>query len=47
MKLLQDQLGRPGLEDVQLVTLTVDPDFDTPEHIKRAAIEAIERGETK
>jgi aspartate aminotransferase len=24
-----------------------EPDFDTPEHIKRAAIEAIERGETK
>ena len=24
-----------------------EPDFDTPDHIKRAAIEAIERGETK
>src|SRR6202011_2650868 len=24
-----------------------EPDFDTPEHIKRAAIEALERGETK
>ncbi len=26
---------------------TGEPDFDTPEHIKRAAIEAIRRGETK
>src|SRR5690348_16175488 len=24
-----------------------EPDFDTPEHIKQAAIEAIKRGETK
>ena len=26
---------------------TGEPDFDTPEHIKKAAIEAINRGETK
>jgi len=26
---------------------TGEPDFDTPEHIKRAAIQALERGETK
>src|SRR5690348_5275349 len=24
-----------------------EPDFDTPEHVKRAAIEAIEKGDTK
>ena len=29
-------------------TLTTgEPDFDTPEHIKAAAVEAITRGETK
>ena len=26
---------------------TGEPDFDTPEHIKRAAVEALQRGETK
>ncbi|MER7013468.1 aspartate transaminase [Saccharopolyspora sp. NPDC000359] len=32
----------------EILDLTVgEPDFDTPEHIKLAAIEAIERGETK
>ncbi|MER7083263.1 aspartate aminotransferase [Saccharopolyspora kobensis] len=35
-------------EGHQILDLTVgEPDFDTPEHIKRAAIEAIHRGETK
>ncbi len=35
-------------EGRQIVDLTVgEPDFDTPEHIKQAAIEAIEAGETK
>ena len=32
----------------QILDLTIgEPDFDTPEHIKQAAIEAIKRGETK
>ena len=32
----------------QILDLTVgEPDFDTPEHVKAAAIESIERGETK
>src|SRR3954454_19606185 len=31
-----------------IISLSVgEPDFDTPEHIKRAGIAAIERGETK
>src|SRR5579862_2782955 len=31
-----------------VISLSVgEPDFDTPEHIKQAAIEAIRRGETK
>ena len=35
-------------EGVQIIDLTVgEPDFDTPDHIKAAAIEAINRGETK
>src|ERR1700760_2583690 len=32
----------------EVISLSVgEPDFDTPDHIKRAAIRAIERGETK
>ena len=32
----------------EVISLSVgEPDFDTPEHIKQAAIEAIRRGETK
>jgi aspartate aminotransferase len=32
----------------EILDLTVgEPDFDTPEHVKTAAVEAIERGETK
>ncbi len=32
----------------EILDLTVgEPDFDTPEHVKAAAIEAIRRGETK
>ena len=35
-------------EGVQIIDLTVgEPDFDTPDHIKAAAVEAINRGETK
>lgn len=35
-------------EGVRIVDLTVgEPDFDTPDHIKAAAIEAIKAGETK
>ena len=31
-----------------IISLTVgEPDFDTPDHIKQAAVEAIRRGETK
>ena len=31
-----------------IISLSVgEPDFDTPDHIKQAAIAAIERGETK
>ena len=32
----------------EVVSLSVgEPDFDTPEHIRRAAVAAIERGETR
>lgn len=35
-------------EGRRILDLTVgEPDFDTPEHIKAAAVEAITRGETK
>ena len=35
-------------EGIPIIDLTVgEPDFDTPDHIKAAAIEAITRGETK
>jgi len=38
-------LRRAGKDIVNLVV--GEPDFDTPEHIRRAACEAIERGETR
>ncbi|WP_284748985.1 aspartate transaminase [Amycolatopsis sp. RTGN1] len=35
-------------DGVRIVDLTVgEPDFDTPEHVKTAAVEAIRRGDTK
>ena len=35
-------------QGMDVISLSVgEPDFDTPDHIKRAAVEAIERGETK
>ena len=35
-------------EGIPIIDLTVgEPDFDTPDHIKAAAIEAINNGETK
>ena len=40
-----NQLRREGKDIVNLVV--GEPDFDTPEHIRRAACEAIERGETR
>lgn len=36
MRRLQDQFGQDG-EDVRLVTMTVDPDYDTPEMLTRYA----------
>ena len=34
-------------EMTDVISLTIgEPDFDTPEHITRAAIESLERGET-
>ena len=39
------QLRREGRDIVNLVV--GEPDFDTPEHIRRAACDAIERGETR
>ena len=40
-----NELRRQGRDIVNLVV--GEPDFDTPEHIRRAACEAIERGETR
>ena len=40
-----NQLRREGKDIVNLVV--GEPDFDTPAHIRRAACEAIERGETR
>ncbi len=40
-----NQLRREGKDIVNLVV--GEPDFDTPQHIRRAACEAIERGETR
>ncbi len=40
-----NELRRQGKDIVNLVV--GEPDFDTPEHIRRAACEAIERGETR
>ena len=40
-----NELRRQGRDIVNLVV--GEPDFDTPEHIRRAAFEAIERGETR
>lgn len=37
MRLLQDDILRDGPEDLRLVTLTVDPDYDTPEVLARYA----------
>src|SRR5207248_2283156 len=35
-------------EGIDVVSLTAgEPDFDTPEHVKAAAIEALRRGQTK
>lgn len=34
MKILQDGLKEAGIEDVQLVTFSIDPDRDTPEVLK-------------
>ena len=39
------ELRRQGKNIVNLAI--GEPDFDTPEHIRRAAAEAIERGETR
>ena len=39
------ELRRQGKEIINLVV--GEPDFDTPEHIRRAAYEAMERGETR
>ena len=37
MRRIQDALKRAGYEDVRLVTVTVDPDYDTPELLARYA----------
>jgi len=37
MKMLQDQLARAGKSDVRLVTMTVDPKYDTAEVLTRYA----------
>src|SRR5690625_7987368 len=34
MSYLQDQINEEGLEDVELVSFSVDPDYDTPEVLK-------------
>lgn len=34
MKLLQDRLKEEGFDDIQLVSFSVDPDYDTPEVLK-------------
>ena len=34
MKGLQDQMKEEGIDDVQLVSFSVDPDYDTPEVLK-------------
>ena len=40
-----NELKRAGVDILDLTT--GEPDFDTPDHIKQAAYEAIARGETK
>jgi len=37
MSYLQDQINEEGLEDVELVSFSVDPDYDTPEVLKEYA----------
>lgn len=37
MVLLQDMMAEEGLDDVQLVSFSVDPDYDTPEVLKEYA----------
>ncbi|GIK23667.1 MAG: aminotransferase [Ignavibacteriota bacterium] len=45
---LTARAARMKAEGIDVVAMTAgEPDFDTPEHIKAAAIEAIRRGETK
>src|SRR5699024_12664870 len=43
MTILQDEMKAQDLDDVQLVSFTVDPDFDTPdvlkEHAERNAVD--------
>src|SRR5690625_864560 len=34
MSYLQDQINEEGLEDIELVSFSVDPDYDTPEVLK-------------
>lgn len=34
MKSLQDMMAEEGIDDVQLVSFSVDPDYDTPEVLK-------------
>lgn len=34
MKTLQDKMDDEGIDDVELVSFTVDPDYDTPEILK-------------
>lgn len=37
MAMLQDEMKEENLDDVQLVSFTVDPDYDTPEVLKEHA----------
>lgn len=46
--ILAEKAKQLKAEGIDIVSLTVgEPDFDTPAHIKRAAIEALEQGFTK
>jgi len=46
--ILAEKVKQLKAEGIDIISLTVgEPDFDTPAHIKRAAVEALEQGFTK